>query len=94
MDASRRLDSQIQGAPFRVYGENALTMRTVTLGVPVLENMELEEESVDSEDKRKMHLPGAGLALHLYNQLCDSKIETTLLIMFALEGGKLPSYIC
>jgi hypothetical protein len=88
MDATRRLDSQIQGIPFRVYGEGALTMRAVTLGVPVLENIELEEESTDSEDKRKIRLPGSGLARHLYDQLSANKIDTTLLIMFALEGGK------
>lgn len=88
MDASRRLDSQIQGGPFRVYGEGALIMNAVTLGVPVLENMELEDESVDREDDHKVRLPGSGLARHLYDQLSANNIETTLLIMFALEGGK------
>lgn len=86
MDASRRLDSQIQGEPFRVYGEHGLVMRAVTLGIPVLENFELEL-SQDSDNEHHVHLPGSGLAKHLYQQLEQKDVETTLLLMFALEGG-------
>ncbi|KAI7907790.1 PAC2 family-domain-containing protein [Cokeromyces recurvatus] len=85
MDASRRLDSQIQGAPFRVYGEGNVMMRSATLGIPVLENLELESNQDNKENGRKVHLPGSGLARHLYEAL-SKDIETTLLIMFALEG--------
>ncbi|KAI9483027.1 MAG: PAC2 family-domain-containing protein [Benjaminiella poitrasii] len=85
MDASRRLDSQLQGEPFRVYGEGSLIMRAVSLSVPVLENFELEYSQDSTEDRRKIHLPGSGLARHLYEALSE-QVETTLLIMFALEG--------
>ncbi|EPB85784.1 hypothetical protein HMPREF1544_07453 [Mucor circinelloides 1006PhL] len=85
MDASRRLDSQIQGEPFRVYGEHGLVMRAVTMGIPVLENFELES-SQDSDNEHHIHLPGSGLAKHLYQQLDQKDVETTLLLMFALEG--------
>ncbi|KAL9542567.1 hypothetical protein MBANPS3_008554 [Mucor bainieri] len=85
MDASRRLDSQIQGEPFRVYGEHGLVMRAVTMGIPVLENFELES-SQDSDNEHHVHLPGSGLAKHLYQQLDQKDVETTLLLMFALEG--------
>jgi proteasome assembly chaperone 2 len=86
MDASRRLDSQIQGEPFRVYGEHHLIMRAVTMGIPVLENFELEK-CQNSDDEHHVHLPGSGLAKHLYQQLDQKNIDTTLLLMFALEGG-------
>ncbi|KAF1801324.1 PAC2 family-domain-containing protein [Mucor lusitanicus] len=85
MDASRRLDSQIQGEPFRVYGEHGLVIRAVTMGIPVLENFELET-SQDSDNEHHVHLPGSGLAQHLYQQLDQKDVETTLLLMFALEG--------
>ncbi|GAN11470.1 proteasome assembly chaperone 2-like [Mucor ambiguus] len=85
MDASRRLDSQIRGEPFRVYGEHGLVMRAVTMGIPVLENFELES-SQDSDNEHHVHLPGSGLAKHLYQQLDQKDVETTLLLMFALEG--------
>ena len=74
MDASRRLDSQINGPPFRVVG--ALTQQCNQLGVPALETTDTE-----------LHLPGSGLARHLYQSLKE-QVQTTLLIMFALEGGK------
>lgn len=86
MDASRRLDSQIQGEPFRVYGEGPLLIRAVTLGIPVLENIELEEGQDTNNDKSKLHLPGSGLARHIYEKLADH-VNMTLVIMFALEGG-------
>ncbi|KAI8079586.1 PAC2 family-domain-containing protein [Gilbertella persicaria] len=89
MDASRRLDSQISGPPFRVYGEGELTIRAVTLGVPVLENMELEESQ---EGEKSLDLPGAGLAKQLYDQL-SSQVQTTLFIMFALEGDNVQDSI-
>ncbi|KAI8641109.1 PAC2 family-domain-containing protein [Parasitella parasitica] len=84
MDASRRLDSQIQGEPFRVYGEHGLVIRAVTMGIPVLENFELDTSQTD--DEHHVHLPGSGLARHLYQQLDQKDIDTTLLLMFALEG--------
>lgn len=87
MDASRRMDSQIQGEPFRVYGEGPLLMRAVTLGIPVLENIELEDGQDTENDKSKVHLPGSGLARHIYEKLSDH-VDATLVIMFALEGGK------
>jgi hypothetical protein len=91
MDASRRLDSQINGPPFRVLGEGEYTVRSVTLGIPVLENIELEA-SQEGDKEHKLHLPGSGLARQLYEQLQD-KVPTTLLIMFALEGGNIYLYL-
>ncbi|OBZ81932.1 Proteasome assembly chaperone 2 [Choanephora cucurbitarum] len=77
MDASRRLDSQIRGGPFRVFGDKSVVDQ---LGIPVLENM-LNED-----------LPAAGLARHLYQQL-SSSLPTSLLVMFALEGDNVQDSI-
>lgn len=76
MDATRRLDSQINGPPFRVWGNGEYKEKAVALSVPILET---------TDDK--LELPGSGLARHLYEQL-ETKVPVTLLIMFALEGGK------
>lgn len=78
MDASRRLDSQINSVPFRVLGSGDYVNRSEALGVPVLE-----------ESSERIHLPGSGLSRHVYKQLED---KATVLIMFALEGGM--AYIC
>jgi hypothetical protein len=85
MDASRRLDSQINGPPFRVLGDESdeYVVKSKALGIPVLEKIETDEK----EEHHKLHLPGSGLARQLYEQLKD-QVTTTLLIMFALEGGK------
>lgn len=87
MDASRRMDSQIQGEPFRVYGEGPLLMRAVSLGIPVLENFELEDGQDTNSDNSKVHLPGSGLARHVYQRL-NEHTDINLVVMFALEGGK------
>lgn len=82
MDASRRLDSQINGPPFRVFGKTEYTERSKTLGVPELEDVKSNESSDE-----KLSLPGSGLTRHLYSKL-ESLVPTTILVMFALEGGK------
>ena len=69
-----------------MYGEHGLIMRAVAMGIPVLENFELEK-SQDSDDEHHVHLPGSGLAKNLYQQFDQKDVETTLLLMFALEGG-------
>lgn len=78
MDATRRLDSQINGPPFRVWGNGESKDKAISLGVPLLENKK--------DEKDRLELPGSGLARHLYEAL-NTKVPTTLLIMFALEGG-------
>lgn len=78
MDASRRLDSQINSVPFRVLGSGDYVNRSKALGIPILE-----------ESSERIHLPGSGLSRHVYKQLED---KATVLIMFALEGGM--AYIC
>ncbi|KAI8366353.1 PAC2 family-domain-containing protein [Choanephora cucurbitarum] len=83
MDASRRLDSQIRGAPFRVFGDKSVVDQLAVLGIPVLENM-LNEDA--------WRLPGAGLARHLYQQL-SPRLPTSLLVMFALEGDNVQDSI-
>ncbi|KAG1046500.1 hypothetical protein G6F43_011018 [Rhizopus delemar] len=70
MDASSRLDSQINSVPFRVLGQDVT--RSIELGVPQLEQTE-----------ERLHLPGSGLTRHVYEKLQD---KATLFIMFALEG--------
>ncbi len=72
MDASSRLDSQINSVPFRVLGQDVA--RSIELGVPQLEQTE-----------ERLYLPGSGLTRHVYEKLQD---KATLFIMFALEGGK------
>ncbi|KAG1142440.1 hypothetical protein G6F37_008342 [Rhizopus arrhizus] len=72
MDASSRLDSQINSVPFRVLGQDVT--RSIELGVPQLEQTE-----------ERLYLPGSGLTRHVYEKLQD---KATLFIMFALEGGK------
>lgn len=80
MDASRRLDSQIYGGPpFRVVGKSDVVDRSITLGIPMLEDMTLEDN--------KLRLPGSGLTPYLYEKL-NNIITTTVLVMFVLEGGK------
>lgn len=81
MDASRRLDCQINGPPFRVVGQSQFVDKSVSLGVPVLEEMKFEEKD------DKLRLPGSGLTPYLYETL-HSLIPTTVLVMFVLEGGK------
>lgn len=81
MDASRRLDCQINGPPFRVLGKGEYVDRSVATGVPVLE-----------EDNDKLELPGSGLASQLYKSISAS-VETTMVIMFALEGDNVQDSI-
>ncbi|KAI9245422.1 PAC2 family-domain-containing protein [Helicostylum pulchrum] len=81
MDATRRLDSQINGPPFRVWGNGEYKEKAVALSVPILET---------TDDK--LELPGSGLARHLYEQL-ETKVPVTLLIMFALEGDNVQDSI-
>ncbi|CAO3686185.1 unnamed protein product [Rhizopus stolonifer] len=77
MDASSRLDSQINSVPFRVLGQE--TKRSVELGVPVFE-----------ETDEKLYLPGSGLTRHVYEKLQE---RATILIMFALEGDNVQDSI-
>lgn len=95
MDASRRLDSQINGPPFRVLGQEGseYVAKSAALGIPVLEHIEHEEEKQEEKKKKELHLPGSGLARQLYEELKDKKVETTLLIMFALEGDNVQDSI-
>lgn len=85
MDASRRLDSQINGPPFRVFGKSEYIERSKTLGVP-----ELESNEDESDDK--LNLPGSGLTRHLYAKL-ETLVPTTVLVMFALEGDNVQDSI-
>ncbi|CAO3683738.1 unnamed protein product [Rhizopus microsporus] len=79
MDASRRLDSQINSVPFRVLGSGDYVNRSKALGIPILE-----------ESSERIHLPGSGLSRHVYKQLED---KATVLIMFALEGDNVQDSI-
>ncbi|KAI9366676.1 PAC2 family-domain-containing protein [Pilaira anomala] len=85
MDATRRLDSQINGPPFRVWGNGESKDKAISLGVHLLEKNENDQED-------KLELPGSGLARHLYEAL-NTKVPTTLLIMFALEGDNVQDSI-
>lgn len=82
MDAARRLDCQINGPPFRVLGKGEYVDRSVILGVPELEEM----------DTDKLDLPGSGLSSQLYKSI-STKVQTTLIIMFALEGDNVQDSI-
>ncbi|KAI9276563.1 PAC2 family-domain-containing protein [Sporodiniella umbellata] len=78
VDASSRLDSQINSIPFRVLGKH--TQRSLDLGVPLLE----------TPADQKLHLPGAGLTSLIYEKLFD---KATLFLMFALEGDNVQDSI-
>ncbi|KAG0172469.1 Proteasome assembly chaperone 2 [Apophysomyces sp. BC1034] len=89
MDATRRLDVQINSTPFRVlstYTTNAVAERARELGIPYFEKVEGASEHTD-ENKDVPELPGAGIARSLLVRLTRSKVPTTLFLIFALEGG-------
>ncbi|KAL0092481.1 PAC2 family-domain-containing protein [Phycomyces blakesleeanus] len=93
IDASRRIDAQINSVPFRVLGtgKSQLSEHAISLGVPQLEQVD------ESEEKEKESvipsLPGSGLARHLFRKFKESGIPATILSMFALEGDNVSDSI-
>ncbi|KAG2193847.1 hypothetical protein INT47_009992 [Mucor saturninus] len=83
MDASRRMDNQINGPPFRTWGKGEEVENAARIGVPQLE---LEESD-------KLDLPGSGLASALYKSISGRVEATTMVIMFALEGDNVQDSI-
>ena len=90
-DASRRVDVQITGVPFRLFApeKSFVSERAAELNLPMLERLPEEDDHVprnptDEDDIPIMH--GSGISRKLYGRL-RSKHEVAMLIMFALEGG-------
>lgn len=83
MDASRRLDNQINGPPFRTRGKSQEVENATKMGVPQLE----------LEESEKLDLPGSGLASTLFKSISNRVDATTMLIMFALEGDNVQDSI-
>lgn len=76
-DASLRTDAQITSVPFRVIATNEATLQKAQdIGIPRLDT-----------DEKDVH--GTGMGLSFYNALKEASINATMMIMFALEGGKL-----
>ncbi|KAI8372924.1 PAC2 family-domain-containing protein [Radiomyces spectabilis] len=84
-DAARRMDSQINGPPFRVQGSatNTFAQRAFDLGVQELEKIDINDTAMDQNANA---LPGTKFAQQLFQKLQELSIPTTLFIMFALEG--------
>lgn len=75
-DASLRTDAQITSVPFRVIATNEATLQKAQdIGIPRLDT-----------DEKDVH--GTGMGLSFYNALKEASINATMMIMFALEGGK------
>ncbi|KAF7729356.1 Proteasome assembly chaperone 2 [Apophysomyces ossiformis] len=91
MDATRRLDVQINSMPFRLLSNpstNAVAERAQALGVSYLENVEKTAEQ-ETGKKGIPALPGAGIARPLFARLAETNVPTTLFLIFALEGAYL-----
>lgn len=76
-DASLRTDAQITSVPFRVVGtEDAILQKAQDIGIPRLDT-----------DEKDVH--GTGMGVPFFSALKEAHINTTMMIMFALEGGRL-----
>ncbi|KAJ8654268.1 hypothetical protein O0I10_010090 [Lichtheimia ornata] len=73
-DASLRTDAQITSVPFRVVGtEDAILQKAQDIGIPRLDT-----------DEKDVH--GTGMGVPFFSALKEAHINTTMMIMFALEG--------
>ncbi|KAG2188286.1 hypothetical protein INT44_001039 [Umbelopsis vinacea] len=94
-DASRRVDVQMTGVPFRLFApeDSFVSERAAELNLPMLEL--LPEEEGDHQNKEDSDIPtmhGSGIAKKLYARL-RSKHPVAILVMFALEGDNLQDTI-
>ncbi|KAI9289382.1 PAC2 family-domain-containing protein [Umbelopsis sp. AD052] len=94
-DASRRVDVQMTGVPFRLFApdDSFVSERAAELNLPMLEL--LPEEEGDHQNKEDSDIPtmhGSGIAKKLYARL-RSKHPVAILAMFALEGDNLQDTI-
>lgn len=93
-DASRRVDIQMTGVPFRLLAspESSVGKRASEINLPSYEKLPEEEHQLphhpESEAEKDIpYLHGSGVARKLYGRLV-SKYDVSMLIMFALEGGE------
>ncbi|KAI9028110.1 PAC2 family-domain-containing protein [Phycomyces nitens] len=90
IDASRRIDAQINSVPFRVLGtgKSALSETAISIGVPQLEHVDPNESETEIPS-----LPGSGLTRQLFRRFKQDGIPATILAMFALEGDNVSDSI-
>ncbi|KAH8547877.1 PAC2 family-domain-containing protein [Umbelopsis sp. PMI_123] len=96
-DASRRVDVQMTGVPFRLFAsENSfVSERAAEMNLPMLEILPEEEGDLRDQSKEDSDIPrmhGSGIAKKLYARL-RAKHPVAILIMFALEGDNLQDTI-
>ncbi|KAG2181907.1 hypothetical protein INT43_006832 [Umbelopsis isabellina] len=94
-DASRRVDIQMTGVPFRLLAspESSVGKRASEINLPAYEKLPEEEHQLphhpESEAEKDIpYLHGSGVARKLYGRLV-SKYDVSMLIMFALEGDNI-----
>jgi len=96
-DASRRVDVQITGVPFRLLAPDGsfVAERAAEMNLPMFEKLPEETDHVPDTAKEDDDIPtihGSGIARKIYGRL-RSKHEVAMLIMFALEGDNLQDTI-